>query len=928
MADLARIKRNVAKMASMNAPEEDIDGYIASEGVTIEDVRNYRELQPMTDEQKAQAREMAQQMRPEKTLGDKVSEFLVTNPIARQVGFGLQGISNASLNPAGYVARAAGIDTKPLEAQTAGERATELAGQYGFDAAAIVPTLGLAASSAPAVAPYVAPLVEGGVPLALTGSTGSALATGIINPESTVGRIATDILGGGLSAGLTRPKFTAPKQDVKTVKELTKSIDEDALNRDIAEAERTGRNLLEVGGDEVMQAAQQARQQSPEARKIITDTLESSIAEQPTRTRGVINEALGTKGKNSTIAQVMENAKAEAQPIYKELENIGDLAAYETKDIPEQNFKRWFEGSKIVDENGQPRRYYHGSLRNFDKFKQGNNDYNFAPDEKFAYNYAENKAFEQGIDAEPKVYEVFLKSKKPFDFENPQDIQNLSDYIGNKAIKVFGNPKEKNDFLSNLKGEYYDTDLRKGEFEKLFDENAFYPYNWYDGTNKIVDQTYSSMSDSRIFKVNPNEEYFIAGSLPYGYDIRDINKKQVEDAIKNLDFNKFKKQQIPVDIQTEYGNRVVNLDLKRIDKPSIKNLKKGGDNWVTIESADFDGEDLIDALKKMGYDGYYKQENGTKNLSVFSPDQIKSVNNSGAWSSSPSLSDAGWKPESQLANVIKNNDVLADTISRVKRANSSLKNLPDTDFKVVNEARKALSQASMNRTELSGYEAREALKELDPILNNITGGKLAQANKLYSDAYQFERAADLGRDVFNSRKSPDDLKAAWNSLSSTEKQAAKIGLREEVMNKIGSATNETNALNRFLPENVREKITTIAGNKEGGRIIDEAEQAVKLRRNYNKLTSGSQTPEKQSLRDTLSGIRGFVRKPWETTVDVLAKPFDTQRNIRMAEYLTENPASLKDAFNRVNIANRLNAERMPRRTPYLQSALRAIIEEK
>jgi hypothetical protein len=467
------------------------------------------------------------------------------------------------------------------------------------------------AEAAPAVAPYVAPLVEGGVPLALTGSTGSALATGIINPESTVGRMATDILGGGLGAGLTRPKFTAPKQDFKTVKELTKSIGEDSLNRDIAEAERTGRNLLEVGGDEVMQAAQQARQQSPEARKIITDTLESSIAEQPTRTRGIINEALGTKGKNATIAQVMENAKAEAQPIYKELENIGDLAE-----------------------------------------------------------------------------------------------------------------------------------------------------------------------------------------------------------------------------------------------------------------------------------------------------------------------------ELQLTNTIKNNDVLADTISRVKRANSSLKNLPDTDFRVVNEARKALSQASMNRTELSGYEARQALNELDPILNNITGGKLAQANKLYSDAYQFERAADLGRDVFNSRKSPDDLKAAWNSLSSTEKQAAKIGLREEVINKIGSATNETNALNRFSPENVREKITTIAGNKEGGRIIDEAEQAVKLRRNYNKLTSGSQTAEKQSLRDTLRGIRGFIRNPLETTVDALAKPFDTHRNIRMAEYLTENPASLKDAFNRVNMANRLNAERMPRRTPYLQSALRAIIEEK
>lgn len=43
MADLKRIKSNVAKMVSAGAPEEDIDGYIAAEGVTVEDVRNFKE---------------------------------------------------------------------------------------------------------------------------------------------------------------------------------------------------------------------------------------------------------------------------------------------------------------------------------------------------------------------------------------------------------------------------------------------------------------------------------------------------------------------------------------------------------------------------------------------------------------------------------------------------------------------------------------------------------------------------------------------------------------------------------------------------------------------------------------------------------------------------------------------------------------------
>ncbi len=48
MADLARIKSNVAKMASQNAPEADIDGYIASEGVSLDEVRAFKPGAPAT----------------------------------------------------------------------------------------------------------------------------------------------------------------------------------------------------------------------------------------------------------------------------------------------------------------------------------------------------------------------------------------------------------------------------------------------------------------------------------------------------------------------------------------------------------------------------------------------------------------------------------------------------------------------------------------------------------------------------------------------------------------------------------------------------------------------------------------------------------------------------------------------------------------
>ncbi len=45
MADLDRVKRNISRMISLNAPEADIDAYISSEGTTIDEVRAYK-VQP------------------------------------------------------------------------------------------------------------------------------------------------------------------------------------------------------------------------------------------------------------------------------------------------------------------------------------------------------------------------------------------------------------------------------------------------------------------------------------------------------------------------------------------------------------------------------------------------------------------------------------------------------------------------------------------------------------------------------------------------------------------------------------------------------------------------------------------------------------------------------------------------------------------
>ena len=59
------------------------------------------------------------------------------NPVARLGIAAMQGVANSGLNPAGYAARAAGMDTKPFTPQNAVERATELGAEYGYDAAAL-----------------------------------------------------------------------------------------------------------------------------------------------------------------------------------------------------------------------------------------------------------------------------------------------------------------------------------------------------------------------------------------------------------------------------------------------------------------------------------------------------------------------------------------------------------------------------------------------------------------------------------------------------------------------------------------------------------------------------------------------------------------------------------------------------------------------
>ena len=128
MADLARIKRNVAKMASMNAPEVDIDGYIASEGVTIDDVRNFRPSAVASSPEESDAsKSLCEELSGKitnmaKALYDKKPEWQKPIIAAQDIfNTGLNGLSMGFADKGAALARSA-VTGKPYEQELQGMR--------------------------------------------------------------------------------------------------------------------------------------------------------------------------------------------------------------------------------------------------------------------------------------------------------------------------------------------------------------------------------------------------------------------------------------------------------------------------------------------------------------------------------------------------------------------------------------------------------------------------------------------------------------------------------------------------------------------------------------------------------------------------------------------------------------------------------------
>ncbi len=154
-------------------------------------------------------------------------------------------------------------------------------------------------------------------------------------------------------------------------------------------------------------------------------------------------------GLRSAIGQLQSGKAVEIEPIFANVKVTTESA-------------KWFEGSQVIDQNGNPLKVFHGSNETFDKFdyaKIGQNGraegagFYFTVNEKIARGYGD------------AVKEVYLAIKKPLDYDAP----------GFKRLELRKILKQS----AELEAARYDQSIGDGFLSNFGDVN-------YEGLSKVI----------------------------------------------------------------------------------------------------------------------------------------------------------------------------------------------------------------------------------------------------------------------------------------------------------------------------------------------------------------------------------------------------------------------------------------------------------
>lgn len=117
-----------------------------------------------------------------------------------------------------------------------------------------------------------------------------------------------------------------------------------------------------------------------------------------------------------------------------------------------KEFKKWFEGSKIVDKDGKPKKTFHGTNKNIESFDP---DKGYSPTDRLGSFFGESKevaekraaTYKKAKGGAGEIYEVYLSIKNPIEFESRGDID---EYVAKNMVLPIKELDEINEIMGDL----------------------------------------------------------------------------------------------------------------------------------------------------------------------------------------------------------------------------------------------------------------------------------------------------------------------------------------------------------------------------------------------------------------------------------------------------------------------------------------------
>ncbi len=280
------------------------------------------------------------------------------------------------------------------------------------------------------------------------------------------------------------------------------------------------------------------------------------------------------------------------------------------------------------------------------------------------------------------------------------------------------------------------------------------------------------------------------------------------------------------------------------------------------------------------------------------------------------LSESAYGPLEELGELSKINPklgALVRTEPRVKEAVRMIKrelpeyaSLPDTHFKVLNEAKKLLDTFSQKNPMASGLEksnirfSQRAREQLIAGMNDATGGAYGKVLSDYGDLLSAEKALAAGREFLNT--DPELVAKMFQGAGPAEQEAMKIGLADALLmqSRKSSVDGSTrNVASNLVGSEQNKQIFRHILGKQADSFINDLSSMAKANKNYGIVSRGSDTAENlENIRNTkniVSRAGGDILGMIGEGIETLGARTNKKRQLDIATLLT-NPEALKKAL--------------------------------